>query len=222
MKDYNIPENLETLYVSKLMEKYKKMGFEVYPEHPSSDKRVQADLYVRNPETQEQIIFEVKARKGLSKERVFDLVVQTKILQKSFPGARVQLVLAEEQVKTYLPSSILDSKLLELIRDKHVEELKKNIEGFVKLHKVESIDFRIVELGDFTKMTFIGTGTLRFFMETEIEVDAGSGYISNLDLSDGIPFNFNIQLNSKVTEGKLVHQISEGSQIIFDLREFKA
>ena len=222
--DNIVQKNLEELYIAKLIDKYESLGYNTYREHRSNRSNIRVDLYCYHPKTKDRIIFEVKARKEMSKVDIEHLIQRRNEIRKSFPPARIELVVAEDIQERTTVKSMFNDLILDYIKEHHGAKINNAVEGFISFYDVEEVSFDLVDFRDFVSIQVKGTATLRFFIETEQYI--GERRLIGESLSEGIPFDFDIQLNlidrfPFPDRYPPIYKISKKSKIDFDLSEFK-
>lgn len=206
-------EKLEKL---RLKAKYEGLGYKVSFPRISRDGGPIPDVYAINKITGDEIIFEIKSRTSLSRIKKSMILQMRNHYLKSYKKARFILVLPDEVEEKKPIESILNDLLLNYLDKNYNEVFSKNIEGFMKLKKIEELIMNYVNFNDFQNLTVRGEANLRFMISGR----ENEFYYENL--ADGIPFQFNLTLNyifpKKVDQN--IYKISDDSEILFDLSEF--
>lgn len=203
----------------RLKMKYEEMGYEVsFPEAINEDRKQKyiPDLYAINKETGEEIVFEIKSRTGLKKIKKGDILELRNRCLEHYKNAKFILVLPDEVKEDVSVDSKLNDLLLNFIKETKLEYFQINIQGFFRLEHVEEVVLDKVDFNDFKSINVSGEANLKFYIERN------EGDLNALNISDGIPFQFNLTLthNQFSDTKKTVYTISEESRITFDLSEF--
>ncbi len=207
-------ENLEQIEIAKLRLKYEELGYDFFTNKRFPKHNLILDAYARNPETKEEIIFEVKAKESIKKGDTEKLVARREQLLKYYPKARFVLVLANEPSKKFIDVSSLNTLFFDYLKNYELnKEQFKIIMSFEPL-KIESLITEKIDFEEFGSIKLEGYGNLIFkhFVKDE-------NFEGNV-LSDGIPFQFKIKLINNF-EKKQPFSIDKSSKFTFDISEFK-
>lgn len=206
-------ENLEVFELAKLKRKYEELGFEFHTDRRR--KGVILDAIAIHPETKEEIIFEIKRAENFRKGDTEKILQKRNEYLKLFPKARFVFVLARETKEYNIPDSDFNLLLLKFIEEKHLKNIKRKINGFIKLDSVTDIVHDKLDFGNFKSINVTGYANLKFWIQIEEKEIRGES------LSDGLPFAFDIKLVFKPGNREVIYEIGSDSKIDFDFSEFK-
>lgn len=207
-------ENLEQIEIAKLKLKYEELGFNFYTNKKSRITDLIIDAYARHPLTKEEVIFEVKAKESIKKGDTEKLVARRDMLLKHYPNARFVLVLAKQPTKQIIEVSNLNDLILDYIKNNEWKNYSSIFIQPIEPTKIESITIEKINFKDFINIDLEGYGNFVF-----------KHYVKNEDfegkiLSDGIPFQFSINLINNFNRDK-PFTIDNKSKFSFDISEFK-
>lgn len=221
-KRESINYNLEQLYIAKLMHKYKSKGYEVYVDEKVEITRksiMVLDLYCLDPKTGEEIIFEVKSKKKLNRIDIQNFVAQRNRIKEFYPKAKIELVVAEDFEKEEPKKSDLNDHLFEYIQEKFSTVFKEKVQGFIDFYDVDYVKQSEVDFNDFHRIRVKGLGNIRFLMLTEKRID--EKVVSNESLSEGFPFDFeiNLKFNGNEASNNKLYEVDADSDVRFQLKD---
>lgn len=218
MKDtkQQILKQREKLEMLRLKDKYEDLGYSVYFNKRSKDKKCIADVYATNPLTGDRIVFEIKLRSELKKTITSDILEIRNQYLKSFKNTRFILVIPDEVEEKTPVESGLNTLIYQFIVEKYSNLLRENIDGFISLNEVQDLIIDYVNFNNFENITVKGNGNMRFIIEVL------KNKFSHKSIADGIPFQFdlNLKIHEIIKTRDEIYFISNKSRIIFDLSEF--
>lgn len=207
-------ENLEQLEISKLRKKYEALGYDFFEHHKRKvkGKAFIFDAYANHTKKKDEIIFEVKSSESINKGDTEKILRQRDEYRQFFPKSRFMLVLAREPKEPVIANSDLNILILEFIKKKYIDTIRIN--GFKRLDSVDNISFERVDFKDFNTIEIEGIGNLKFWITVDEQNFIGE------TLTDGIPFKFNSVLQYIGSKQKAIYQLSDLTEMQFDLSEF--
>lgn len=207
----NFGLSLERYEIAKLVKKYTELGYEVFNLRNFYSRNLGPDLYIKNNETKDEIVFEIKSHYTYRANTLEQLNIRRDYYRQEFPNARFVLVLAKEEQPITFESETIKTLLLNFIKSNYAEEFNEIfVKNNVEFEEVDYFECTNVDLGDFTTIKFEGQANIKFWIEVDEETFKGKR------LTDGIPFHFNLKIEYKPNKTSLYQIDRQSSKIKFD------
>lgn len=207
----SIAERLEYLELAKLRKEYEEKGFQF-----TENKRIKRngtsiflDAYAYHPDSQEVVIFEVKAVGSESPDYKAKLRDKIQLYKIVFPRARIVLVAVKEKSLPELEVEFIEEYLYLVIRENYEREIRFIIgSDFKKMEAIEKLTYEVLKVSYRDKIKIRGSAHLIISTGTELNT-----------IKYEIPFRFEADRLSVVSD--LRNLIREPQiKINFDFFEF--